>query len=69
MPRAFASAHRFLSDWYHWCGLHGHRVERRSANMLHKDCGSRIQQQLYCEGRRNIDRTETVKGCSRVDNT
>ena len=37
--------------------------ERISFNMLHKDCGSRIQQQLFCpKDERTIDRTETVKG-------
>ncbi len=37
--------------------------EKISFNMLHKDCGSRIQQQLYCpKDERTIDRTETVKG-------
>jgi DNA end-binding protein Ku len=37
--------------------------ERISFNMVHKDCGSRIQQQLFCpKDERTIDRTETVKG-------
>jgi DNA end-binding protein Ku len=37
--------------------------ERISFNMLHKDCGSRIQQQLFCpKDERTLDRTETVKG-------
>ena len=37
--------------------------ERISFNMLHKDCGSRIQQQLFCpKDERTIDRTEVVKG-------
>ena len=37
--------------------------ERISFNMLHKDCGSRIQQQLFCPtDERTIDRTEVVKG-------
>lgn len=37
--------------------------ERIAFNMLHKDCGSRIQQQLFCpKDERTIDRTETVKG-------
>src|SRR5258708_1636751 len=37
--------------------------EKISFNMLHADCGSRIQQQLYCpKDERTIDRTETVKG-------
>ncbi|HEY6893472.1 MAG TPA: Ku protein [Rhodanobacteraceae bacterium] len=37
--------------------------EKVSFNMLHKDCGSRIQQQLYCpKDERTIDRTETIKG-------
>ncbi len=37
--------------------------ERIAFNMLHKECGSRIQQQLFCPtDERTIDRTETVKG-------
>ena len=37
--------------------------EKIAFNMLHKDCGSRIQQQLFCpKDERTIDRTETVKG-------
>ena len=37
--------------------------ERISFNMLHKDCGSRIQQQLFCpKDERTLDRTEVVKG-------
>jgi DNA end-binding protein Ku len=37
--------------------------ERISFNMLHRDCGSRIQQQLFCpKDERTIDRTEVVKG-------
>jgi DNA end-binding protein Ku len=37
--------------------------ERISFNMIHKDCGSRIQQQLFCpKDERTIDRTETMKG-------
>ncbi len=37
--------------------------ERISFNMLHKDCGSRIQQQLFCpKDERTIDRSEVVKG-------
>jgi DNA end-binding protein Ku len=37
--------------------------EKISFNMLHKDCGSRIQQQLFCpKDERTIDRTETSKG-------
>jgi DNA end-binding protein Ku len=37
--------------------------ERISFNMLHKDCGNRIQQQLFCpKDERTIDRTEVVKG-------
>src|SRR5213593_3438000 len=37
--------------------------EKISFNMLHKECGSRIQQQLYCpKDERTIERTETVKG-------
>ena len=38
-------------------------TERISFNMLHKDCGSRIQQQLFCpKDERTVDRTETAKG-------
>ncbi len=65
MPRAFASAQISF-------GLVSIPVrlfsateasERISFNMLHKDCGNRIQQQLYCpKDERNIDRDETVKG-------
>src|SRR5438105_12834286 len=37
--------------------------ERISFNMIHKDCGNRIQQQLFCaKGERTIDRSEVVKG-------
>ena len=37
--------------------------EKISFNMLHKDCGSRIQQHLFCpKDERTIERTETVKG-------
>ena len=37
--------------------------ERISFNMLHQECGSRIQQQLFCpKDERTIDRTEVVKG-------
>jgi DNA end-binding protein Ku len=37
--------------------------ERISFNMLHKDCGSRIQQQLFCpKDERTLDRSEVVKG-------
>src|ERR1051326_7217508 len=37
--------------------------ERISFNMIHRDCGSRIQQQLFCpKDERTIDRSETVKG-------
>src|SRR6266550_2178457 len=65
MPRAFASAQISF-------GLVSIPVrlftatessEKISFNMLHADCGSRIQQQLYCpKDERTIDRTETVKG-------
>ena len=65
MPRAFASAQISF-------GLVSIPVrlftatessEKISFNMLHKDCGSRIQQQLYCpKDQRTIERTETVKG-------
>ncbi len=37
--------------------------EKISFNMLHKDCGSRVQQQLFCpKEERTIDRAEVVKG-------
>jgi DNA end-binding protein Ku len=37
--------------------------EKISFNMLHEECGSRIQQQLYCpKDERTIERAETVKG-------
>lgn len=37
--------------------------ERIAFNMLHKECGNRIQQQLFCPAdERTIDRTEVVKG-------
>ena len=37
--------------------------ERISFNMIHGECGSRIQQQLFCpKDQRTIDRSETVKG-------
>lgn len=65
MPRAFASAQISF-------GLVSIPVrlftatessEKVSFNMLHKECGSRIQQQLYCpKDERTIERTETVKG-------
>src|SRR2546429_7628730 len=65
MPRAFASAQISF-------GLVSIPVrlftatessEKVSFNMLHQECGSRIQQQLYCpKDERTIERTETVKG-------
>lgn len=37
--------------------------EKVSFNMLHGECGSRVQQQLFCpKDERTIDRTEVVKG-------
>jgi DNA end-binding protein Ku len=37
--------------------------EKISFNMLHGDCGSRVQQQLFCpRDERTIDRSEVVKG-------
>ena len=37
--------------------------EKISFNMLHRDCGSRIQQQLFCpKDERAIDRSEVAKG-------
>src|SRR5437016_12564664 len=65
MPRAFASAQISF-------GLVSIPVrlftateasEKISFNMLHKDCGSRIQQQLFCtKDERTIERGEVVKG-------
>ncbi len=38
-------------------------TERISFNMIHKECGSRIQQQLFCpKDERTISREETAKG-------
>jgi DNA end-binding protein Ku len=37
--------------------------ERISFNMVHRDCGTRIQQQLFCpQDERTIDRSEIAKG-------
>jgi DNA end-binding protein Ku len=37
--------------------------EKISFNMIHKDCGNRVQQQLFCpKDERTIDRSETAKG-------
>lgn len=37
--------------------------ERISFNQLHRDCGNRIQQQLFCaKDERTVDRSEIVKG-------
>jgi len=37
--------------------------ERISFNMIHQDCGSRIQQQLFCpKDERTIERSEVAKG-------
>ena len=37
--------------------------ERISFNMLHKDCGSRIQQHLFCaKEEKEIERSEVIKG-------
>src|SRR5881296_3829950 len=37
--------------------------EKLSFNMIHQDCGSRIQQQLFCpKDERTIERSEVVKG-------
>jgi DNA end-binding protein Ku len=65
MPRAFASAQIAF-------GLVSIPVklftateasEKISFNMIHRECGSRVQQQLYCpKDERTIDRTETAKG-------
>src|SRR5260221_9426253 len=65
MPRAFASAQIAF-------GLVSIPVklftateasEKISFNMIHRECGSRIQQQLFCpKDERPIDRTETAKG-------
>jgi DNA end-binding protein Ku len=38
-------------------------TEKINFNMIHRDCGSRIQQQLFCpKDERTIERTETAKG-------
>jgi DNA end-binding protein Ku len=65
MPRAFASAQIAF-------GLVSIPVklftateasEKISFNMIHRECGSRVQQQLYCpKDERTIDRTEVAKG-------
>ena len=65
MPRAFASGQIAF-------GLVSIPVKLFSAteaseqirfNMIHRDCGSRIQQQLYCpKDERTIDRSEVAKG-------
>jgi DNA end-binding protein Ku len=65
MPRAFASGQIAF-------GLVSIPVKLFSAteasekinfNMLHGECGSRVQQQLFCpKDERTIDRTEVVKG-------
>jgi DNA end-binding protein Ku len=37
--------------------------EKISFNMLHRDCGSRVQQQLFCpKDEQTIERTDVVKG-------
>jgi DNA end-binding protein Ku len=37
--------------------------EKVSFNMLHRDCGTRVQQQLFCpKDERVVDRSETAKG-------
>lgn len=39
------------------------RTERVSGHMLHKDCGTRIKQQLYCPHcERTVERSEIIKG-------
>jgi DNA end-binding protein Ku len=65
MPRAFASGQIAF-------GLVSIPVKLFSAteaseqirfNMIHRDCGNRIQQQLYCpKDERTIDRSEVAKG-------
>jgi DNA end-binding protein Ku len=65
MPRAFASAQISF-------GLVSIPVklfsateasEKISFNMLHKECGSRIQQQLFCpKDERTIERDDVIKG-------
>ena len=38
-------------------------TEKISFNMLHRDCGNRVQQQLFCpKDERAIDRSEVAKG-------
>ena len=65
MPRAFASAQVSF-------GLVSIPVklfsateasEKLSFNMIHQECGSRVQQQLFCpKDERTIERSEVVKG-------
>ena len=65
MPRAFASAQISFGLVSIPVQLYTatESSEKISFNMLHKECGSRIQQQLYCpKDERTIERTETVKG-------
>src|SRR5437667_3392483 len=65
MPRAFAAAQLSLRLVSIPVRLFTatESSEKISFNMLHKDCGSRIQQQLYCpKDERTIERTETIKG-------
>src|SRR4029077_2452530 len=65
MPRAFASAQISFGLVSIPVQLYTatESSEKISFNMLHKECGSRIQQQLFCpKDERTIDRTDVVKG-------
>ena len=65
MPRAFASgqiAFGLVSIPVKLFSA-AEATERISFNMIHRDCGSRIQQQLFCpKDDRNVDRTEISRG-------
>src|SRR6476619_6554649 len=42
----------------------GSRNERVNFHMIHKKCGTRIKQQLYCpHDEQVVERSEIVKGC------
>jgi non-homologous end joining protein Ku len=64
------SAFDRLDDHQLWACVDSCRIfsatESKSAvsfNMLHKDCGARVRQQLYCPAHQAvIERSDTVKG-------
>jgi len=65
MPRPFASAQVAFGLVSIPVKLYSatEATEKISFNMIHKDCGSRIQQQLFCpKDERTISREETAKG-------